>query len=122
MRFRLEGLERRASGGAHPEHVLHGCDAGRVKTQRLVVRRRALQCRGWGVVIVGQEEGRRVGRGVIKKRARWIQVGVGTGAGRASNMLRMVVTLEVVQPEMSALKLPMPLKSSAISLMEETPQ
>ena len=73
-------------------------------------------------MIVGQEEGRRVGREVIKTRARWIQVGVGTGAGRASNMLRMVVTLEVVQPEMSALKLPMPLKSSAMSLMEETPQ
>ena len=73
-------------------------------------------------MIVGQEEGRRVGREVIKKRARWIQVGVQAAAGRTSNMLRMVVTLEVVQPEMSALKLPMPLKSSAISLMEETPQ
>ena len=74
------------------------------------------------MVIVGQQKGRRVGRGVIKNRARKIQVGVGTGAGRASNMLRMVVTPEVVQPEMSALKLPMPLKSSAMSVMEETPQ
>ena len=73
-------------------------------------------------MIVGQEEGRRVGREVIKKRARWIQVGVEAAAERTSNMLRMVVTPEVVQPEMSALKLPMPLKSSAMSLMEETPQ
>ena len=73
-------------------------------------------------MIVGQEEGRRVGREVIKTRARWIQVGVQAAAGRTSNMLRMVVTPEVIQPEMSALKLPMPLKSSAMSLMEETPQ
>ena len=77
---------------------------------------------GGGMVIVGQEKGRRVGRGVIKTRARWIQVGVQAAAGRTSNMLRMVVTPEVIQPEMSALKLPMPLKSSAMSLMEETPQ
>ena len=27
---------------AHPKHVTHGCDAGRVKTQRLVERSRAL--------------------------------------------------------------------------------
>ena len=59
---------------------------------------------------------------MIKTRARWIQVGVGTGAGRASNMLRMVVTLEVFQPDMSALIDVMSLKSSAMSVMEETPQ
>ena len=59
---------------------------------------------------------------MIKTCARWIQVGVEAAAERTSNMLRMVVTLEVVQPEMSALKLPMPLKSSAMSVMEVTPQ
>ena len=37
-------------------------------------------------------------------------------------MRYMVVTLEVLQPEMSALKFVMPLKSSAMSVMEETPQ
>ena len=57
VRFRLEGLWRRARGGAHVEHVLHGCDARCVETQRLVVRRRALRCRGGGMVIVGQEKG-----------------------------------------------------------------
>eukprot|EP00964_Phaeocystis_antarctica_P085132 scaffold53717_cov37-Phaeocystis_antarctica.AAC.2 len=31
----------RARGGAHEEHVVHGCDAGRVEAQRLVERRRA---------------------------------------------------------------------------------
>jgi hypothetical protein len=37
-------------------------------------------------------------------------------------MLCMVVTPLVSQPEMSALKYPMPLKSSDMSVMEETPQ
>ena len=32
----------RARGGAHEEHVVHGCDAGRVEAQRLVERRRVL--------------------------------------------------------------------------------
>ena len=41
---------------------------------------------------------------------------------RTLNMLFMDVTPEVLQPEMSALKLLMSLKSSAMSVMEETPQ
>ena len=35
--------------GAHVEHALHGCDAGRVKTQRLVERRRVLPSRKEGI-------------------------------------------------------------------------
>ena len=35
----LEWLGHRARGGAHVEHALHGCDAGRVEAQRLVERR-----------------------------------------------------------------------------------
>eukprot|EP00964_Phaeocystis_antarctica_P005379 scaffold2944_cov60-Phaeocystis_antarctica.AAC.2 len=35
-------IESRARGGAHPEHAVHGCDAGGVEAQRLVERRRAL--------------------------------------------------------------------------------
>ena len=37
-------------------------------------------------------------------------------------MLCMVVTPVVSQPEMSALKYPMPVKSSDMSVMEKTPQ
>eukprot|EP00964_Phaeocystis_antarctica_P013465 scaffold7370_cov57-Phaeocystis_antarctica.AAC.5 len=40
-RARLQ-IGGRARGGAHPEHAVHGCDAGRVEAQRLVERRRAL--------------------------------------------------------------------------------
>ena len=43
-------------------------------------------------------------------------------AERTRNMCVMDVTPEVLQPEMSALKLLMSLKSSAMSVMEETPQ
>ena len=49
VRFRLEGLWRRARGGAHVEHVLHGCDAGRVEAQRLVECRRVLPSRKEGI-------------------------------------------------------------------------
>eukprot|EP00964_Phaeocystis_antarctica_P151724 scaffold119389_cov48-Phaeocystis_antarctica.AAC.2 len=35
-------LGRRAGGGAHVEHVVHGCDAGGVEAQRLIERRRVL--------------------------------------------------------------------------------
>ena len=48
--------------------------------------------------------------------------GGGAGAERTQNMPFMSVTPEVFQPEMSALKLLMSLKSSAMSVMEETPQ
>ena len=36
-RARLQ-IGSKAGGGAHPEHALHGCDAGRVEAQRLVER------------------------------------------------------------------------------------
>ena len=52
--------------------------------------------------------------------------GLGGGGGacaeRTFNMLFMDVTLEVLQPEMSALKLLMPWKSPDMSVMEETSQ
>jgi hypothetical protein len=35
-------LEGQGTRGAHAEHDVHGFDAGRVKVQRLVERRRAL--------------------------------------------------------------------------------
>ena len=35
--------------GAHVEHVLHGCDLGRVEAQRLVERRRVLPSRKEGI-------------------------------------------------------------------------
>ena len=35
--------------GAHGEHVVHGCDAGRVEAERLVERRRVLPSRKEGV-------------------------------------------------------------------------
>ena len=40
-RARLQ-IGGRARGGAHMEHLLHGCDAGGVEAQRLVERRRVL--------------------------------------------------------------------------------
>ena len=58
-RARLQNRGR-AWGGAHIEHVVHGCDAGGVEAQRLVERRRVLprvERRAYGV-----ERGMRVGR------------------------------------------------------------
>ena len=40
-----------ARGGAHHEHVLHVCDAGRVEAQRLVKRGRVLPSRNEGVMM-----------------------------------------------------------------------
>ena len=48
-RDRLEWLGRRARGGAHPEHAVHQCDAGRVEAQRLVEHRRFLPGRREGI-------------------------------------------------------------------------
>eukprot|EP00964_Phaeocystis_antarctica_P058049 scaffold34414_cov60-Phaeocystis_antarctica.AAC.4 len=39
----------RGTRGAHPEHVAHVCDAGRVEAQRLVERRRVLPSRKEGM-------------------------------------------------------------------------
>ena len=58
--------------GAHIKHLGHGCDFGRVKTQRLVERRCALQFRGRDCV------DRRIQRqGVLKELAGRIWVGGG---------------------------------------------
>ena len=47
-RLRLKRLGGTGTRGAHPEHVAHGCDAGRVEAQRLVEGRRALPSRKGG--------------------------------------------------------------------------
>ena len=53
----------RARHGAHEKHVVHGCDAGRVETQRLVERLRALPSRNErhanGAMGAGRREGAR---------------------------------------------------------------
>ena len=75
VRFRLEGLWRRARGGAHVEHVLHGCDAGRVEAQRLVERRRLLPSRKEGI-----RRGAKCGVGggkAVRRRRREQRAGAG---------------------------------------------
>ena len=47
--------------GAHREHVLHGCDAGRVEAERLVERRRVLPSRK-----AGMRGGKRYGPGGVR--------------------------------------------------------
>eukprot|EP00964_Phaeocystis_antarctica_P130688 scaffold94562_cov58-Phaeocystis_antarctica.AAC.5 len=51
--------------GAHKEHVVHSCDAGRVEGQRLVERLRSLPSRMQGVQYAerGVRAGRREGVG-----------------------------------------------------------
>ena len=53
--------------GAHVEHVVHECDAGRVEAQRLVERHRALPSRKGGIRC-GARCGRRGGNGVGRRR------------------------------------------------------
>ena len=84
--------------GAHPKHLSHVCDAGRVHNQRLVERRRALRCRG-------RDCGWRFQRqGVLKELVGRIRVYVSSMPGGTENMFLMSVTLDVFQLEMSALK------------------
>ena len=86
---------------AHPKHVVHGCDAGCVETQRLVERTRPLP---------NQEEGMRGGvrprpggARAERRRRRRKRCAVGKGrleasrarAKRTANMLLMSVTLDV---------------------------
>jgi hypothetical protein len=58
-----QGLGAKGTRGAHPEHAVHGRDAGGVKAQRLVEGRRALPSRregmrcGGGEVRAGRREG-----------------------------------------------------------------
>ncbi len=63
----LEWLGHRARGGAHVEHALHGCDAGRVDAQRLVVRRRDLPSQKEGIPC-GARCGMGGGRAVWQRR------------------------------------------------------
>eukprot|EP00964_Phaeocystis_antarctica_P113913 scaffold77878_cov55-Phaeocystis_antarctica.AAC.2 len=85
-RARLQ-IGSRARGGAHPEHAVHGCDAGGVEAQRLVERRRVLPRVGRRAYDVGRgAEYREAGGGGRPRRH---------GEERTSNMLPMVVTLEV---------------------------
>eukprot|EP00964_Phaeocystis_antarctica_P130451 scaffold94312_cov54-Phaeocystis_antarctica.AAC.2 len=89
--------------GAHVEHLLHGCDAGRVEAQRLVERRRVLPSRKEGVrcrARCGPGAGRRGSAAAHERQAR--QEGPAVKAGRAracaertANMENMLVTLEV---------------------------
>ena len=70
----------------------------------------------------GQAQGVVSGRRDIKQREAWIQVGAEARMEHTSNMWLMSVTPAVFQPEMSALKDAMSLKSSDMSVMAETPQ
>ena len=71
----------RARGGAHVEHVGHGCDAGGVEAQRLVERRRVLPrverraCgAGRGIRVGGQQAVDDRGARSVQERAR-LQIG-----------------------------------------------
>eukprot|EP00964_Phaeocystis_antarctica_P045731 scaffold26341_cov62-Phaeocystis_antarctica.AAC.3 len=68
-------------GGAHVEHVAHGCDAGGVEAQRLVERRRVLPrverraCgAGRGIRVGGQQAADDRGARSVQERAR-LQIG-----------------------------------------------
>ena len=97
-------MKQGTRGGAHVEHVLHVYDAGGVEAQRLVERIRDLP-RVERRAYVGSEvqsTGRRevVGdRGArdVQGRARDCRLGAGHGEERTENMLRMLVTLEVLK-------------------------
>ena len=112
-----EGRRRRASGmhgrarlkaggqgtrGAHLEHVLHVCDAGRVEAQRLFERRRELPSRTEGIrcgarcrscQVGRREEAGDRGARSVRERADWGHAG--HGEERTQNMASMLVTLEV---------------------------
>ena len=70
----------------------------------------------------GQAQGVVSGRRDIKQREAWIQVGAEARTEHTRNIWLMSVTPAVFQPEMSALKDAMFLKSSDMSVMAETPQ
>ena len=87
--------------GARPKHVEHGCNAGRVETQRLVECLRALPSRKKGMR--GEVRGTGGGRAVRwrrrEQRARGRvptgDRGAGHAAERTANMALMSVTLDV---------------------------
>ena len=55
-------LGARRPRGAYPKHVAHVCDAGRVETQRLIERRRALPSRERGMRCDASDATRGAGR------------------------------------------------------------
>ena len=70
----------------------------------------------------GQGQGVVSGRRAIKQREAWAQVGAEARTEHTSNMAPMLVTPEVSQLEMSALKDVLSLKSSNMLVMAETSQ
>jgi len=103
--------EGQGTRGAHDEHAVHVRDFGGVKAQRLVEGVRVLPSRRErhamrGEVRAGMREGvgwrrrKRHARGKADSRL----LGARARAERTPNILRMLVTLEVSQLEMSALK------------------
>ena len=59
--------------------------------------------------------------GASSRKARTVEA-EGTGHARTANMPRMSVTMDVSQPDMSALNWAKPEKSTIISVTAETPQ
>ena len=127
---RRGGRER---GGAHPEHAVHVCDAGSVEAQRLVEALRVLSrvaSRAYircvtSCVRAGRRGRRRATAGhaaCAGGKARLCAEHIGTGRGKehTQNMRYMLVTPEVSQPEMSALKLCKWTKSQLMSVTPET--
>ena len=119
----------RGTRGAHVKHVVHGPDTGRVPAQRLVERRRVLPSRKRKHNKSGDRRaGRREGVGAAaaqagcRQRTQVQRLLAGARAERTANMTCMVVTLEVSQPEMSALKFFKLWKRRLMSVMAETHQ
>ena len=97
-----QGRARLQILGAHPEHVAHCCDAGRVEAQWLVEHRRGLPRVKSRACVAGRGAGRGAGGGGRPRgassahgRARRHRLGAGHGEERTPNMNRMFVTLEV---------------------------
>jgi len=63
-----QGLGAKGTRGAHPEHAVHGRDAGGVKAQRLVEGRRALPIRRGGHAMRGRRGASREAGGPV---VRW---------------------------------------------------
>eukprot|EP00964_Phaeocystis_antarctica_P096638 scaffold62917_cov58-Phaeocystis_antarctica.AAC.2 len=87
--------------GAHPEHAIHVCDAGRVEAQQLIERRRVLRrkegirCDAWystrgGRAVRRLRREQRVGAGTD-----WSDWVAGHAVERTLNMPYMLVTLDV---------------------------
>ena len=116
--------------GAHVEHAVHGCDAGRVEAQRLVEecvlpsRKEGVRC---GARCVGREAGGRWPAAAHERHAWREGPAVEAGGARACvertwNMLLMSVTLDVSQLETSTLKFRKLQKRQLMSVMPETSQ